>query len=1062
MAPAAPPAGASSSKGVLTWRPTKIMNMRDLSKDDDFLSHLLVEKLGTGMVPLLVHKMDSTRRLPKTDARDLLTIVRRLVVSKAPIQHAIRRAVDDLLSLPPLRYYLKSYTQKQINAFATHASRYLELYNPQGVIEIAHTSRYSHRTGKSELCILATRNLVPGTVITELKGSMANLTDEEDRELKRTDLRSSDIRRDFSVIHSKQMKKNHLFLGPARFVNHDCENNCELFREGRYITFRTLRHIAVGEEITAHYGDGYFGRKNRHCLCETCEKRGTGGYAPENEDDSPSDSDSDSDFDSDTSSSDTDSEDRVPKQDLNVNERRTRRGVYAIITKKEDESDESDEEEDNSVPLADAQDIPMDGEIELTTEMDISSNLTSLATSVAPSDSAHGNASSPAPVNPTPVYRARSTSRSLSSLSSAGDVPPTPRRREPSPFRSIISTRRQKAKESDEAAQLVTPPLSEDAASLPDSLTPTKRVMRTTSALEQSRQDRSKGKGKAKETSRSVSVSHGTSAKKDEIKIKKEEVEPRSLRTRPSTANTEDTVKEPLSKPEVPRGPDGKPLPTCVTCSNVLPVITVDSQVVWGLGLESTPKRKKRKQECPRCMRHSAIYGCAWPSRIPPQGPGFLPTPREVATPVESTSGRISQKALSVLDRKLTAAAASASPQARKHELDRDSVGRPAKRRKLEPVKARPHAKIKNSLLKDKAKKSHSLPTPQGEKRKRGRPRLHPPPVLTVKDVPQSTGPPGREAQAKPQPRNSNGRFEKKSYSPKKSEPGSSRSEKALGRENVKGENNENDEEVQVSTWTSPRRKRPSDPEVKLAELPQKRAYQRRDRDEEPARRVIPHPMSNFRGGKLFSNPNPLSFARQAWGGPVTFDESSEDEKAPVTPEDPRSPPATIVEEASDAHIESFSIKVPVLPRAALTIKPSPFTFARRRWTSTSSNDGKVSPDETDINFVSDNSPRRKRRHLPAKAVHGSSKTVRKSEIGLIYSSDEGYPSGRSNAASDTSDLSSDERPTPRLRHSYPNSHPRSHSDVPSYAVSFMSNERGPAPNFIHAGWDSSSSESDA
>jgi histone-lysine N-methyltransferase SUV420H len=101
----------------------------------------------------------------------------------------------------------------------SHASRYFELYNPAGSIEIAHTSRYSHHTGKSELCILATRNLAVGTVVTELKGSMANLTDEEDKELKRTDLRNSDIRRDFSVIHSKSMKKNHLFLGPARFVN---------------------------------------------------------------------------------------------------------------------------------------------------------------------------------------------------------------------------------------------------------------------------------------------------------------------------------------------------------------------------------------------------------------------------------------------------------------------------------------------------------------------------------------------------------------------------------------------------------------------------------------------------------------------------------------------------------------------------------------------------------------------------------------------------------------------------------------------------------------------------
>jgi len=56
-------------------------------------------------------------------------------------------------------------------------------------------------------------------VITELKGSLADLTDQEDRELKQAGLDNPDIRRDFSVIHSKQMKKNHLFLGPARFVN---------------------------------------------------------------------------------------------------------------------------------------------------------------------------------------------------------------------------------------------------------------------------------------------------------------------------------------------------------------------------------------------------------------------------------------------------------------------------------------------------------------------------------------------------------------------------------------------------------------------------------------------------------------------------------------------------------------------------------------------------------------------------------------------------------------------------------------------------------------------------
>lgn len=143
--------------------------------------------------------------------------------------------------LNAVKQYLHKRSPAQINAFATyvfhhsihsgsayrvvfvssHASRYFELYLPTGSIEISHTSRYSHRTGKSELCILATTQLKVGQVISDLKGSLAHLTAEEDEELKKTDSRRRDggIRRDFSVIHSNQKNKSHLFLGPARFVN---------------------------------------------------------------------------------------------------------------------------------------------------------------------------------------------------------------------------------------------------------------------------------------------------------------------------------------------------------------------------------------------------------------------------------------------------------------------------------------------------------------------------------------------------------------------------------------------------------------------------------------------------------------------------------------------------------------------------------------------------------------------------------------------------------------------------------------------------------------------------
>ena len=52
-------------------------------------------------------------------------------------------------------------------------SRYLELYLPTGSIEIAQTSRYSHKTGKSELCVIAVKPLKAGQVITDLKGEVS-------------------------------------------------------------------------------------------------------------------------------------------------------------------------------------------------------------------------------------------------------------------------------------------------------------------------------------------------------------------------------------------------------------------------------------------------------------------------------------------------------------------------------------------------------------------------------------------------------------------------------------------------------------------------------------------------------------------------------------------------------------------------------------------------------------------------------------------------------------------------------------------------------------------------
>ncbi|KAF8633357.1 hypothetical protein AX17_004528 [Amanita inopinata Kibby_2008] len=1054
------------------------MNMRDLSKDDDFLSHLLVEKLGAGGVPLFVHKMDPSRKLPKTDANDLLQVVRRLVMNKAPIQHAIRQAVDELLMLPAVRYYLKSYVQKQINAFATHASRYFELYHPSGSIEIAHTSRYAHRTGKSELCILATRNLAPGSVIAELKGSMANLTEEEDKELKRTDLQNSDIRRDFSVIHSKQMKKNHLFLGPARFVNHDCDNNCELFREGKYITFRVLKSISVGEEITAHYGDGYFGRKNRHCLCETCEKNGRGGYAPDYDENEPEpNSSSDSETESISSLSDSGSE----LTNLNINERRTRRGVYAILKKGEEGEEESDDSEEEVNALTRVTDDQDGGEIELLAEVDTDS-AQSMTPSLAidPPSRALSTAASTGPV--------RSQS-SLSSLSSDTPVKAgnTEKMGTPcTPYRSIISTRRQKAQEEADKAKAQPAVLSiEDGT--PSHMPRHRRSTRSSSVACSS--ENAKGMDKTL-TPVTTPISKRRSASKDEVSVKREEVEPRNLRARPSTIQASDGLKVAPVR-ETPRGPDGKPLPLCITCSNVLPVISVDSKVVWGLGFESSPRKKKQKLECPRCMRHFAIYARPWPCRLPTGGhsPSFIPTPREEVTPIDSSTRRVTHKALPVLDRKLQAAAAAASvsstPKLSSKRRDQNCEGeRPPKRAKVEVAQGSLASRSKApSDSTSGAKEATNL---EQLKRKRGRPRIHFPETkqpVRVKEEEDAMSLPGMPKQ----PRNINGQFGRKSNAGPQAVPGKpststdvwNNQAKASSEGTIRNGNNQNS----VSSSSPRQRKRVMDIVEAKEEHPRKRTLRKHGNgppdtglvvEDVPLQRVLPHP-SSFRGIRLLSNPNPLSFALQAWGGTVVLDESSsssdEDDKGVVTPEDDLSPPAATVVDPDDisrcVSPVPTCLNAPVLPRGALTCKPSPFTFAKRRWAS-------VSDSPHDQNRVLEPDASGSERVATVVAEYrGSSDGLLEQHarlgLPLYYSfhnalTDEEQDKSNNSSGSDGRSVaveSQGECVPLRLQHVYP-SMSRDVKSTSNFHKSVAFPLTDSTPTFIRAGWDSCSDLSDS
>ena len=288
-------------------------------------------------------------------------------------------------------------------------------------------------------------------------------------------------------------------------------------------------------------------------------------------------SDSDSDSDSDTSSSDTDEEPK-PQPVLNVNERRTRRGVYAIT--KPQEEDSSDEEEDGEEdgenrPLADATSIHTDE-----ADLDAGSDLTSLTPSIGPSDaSSPGEGKTPDVMSPPNGKASRSSS--LTELSSSS---PAPGQR-PTPLRNLLS-RQQKAR--DESLTSTADAPSTDTAS-------PKRVTRSVSSM---LSDKIKGKGRGSLTP--ASTPGKSAVTKEDPKIKKEEVETRTLRARASVASVREVSKDPPTKPDLPCDQDGKPLPLCSTCKSILPIISVENQIVWGL--DASSRKKHQKQECPRSV----------------------------------------------------------------------------------------------------------------------------------------------------------------------------------------------------------------------------------------------------------------------------------------------------------------------------------------------------------------------------------------------------------------------------------------------------------------------------
>lgn len=805
------------------------------------------------------------------------------------------------------------------------------------------------------------------------------------------------------------------------------------------------------------------GKKNKNCLCETCEKNGKGGYAPERQQlpqqqqqhgeegvqpdtaagdsssDSDSNSNSDSDSDSDSSSSSSDSEnDQAKKPLLNINERRTRRGVYAVTQPKandsDDDSDDEDEDEDQATVVGSGSGSSGSATVTASAtgmmmEIDGASDLTSLAASTPSSNfaspppnhslnsisslSSLSSVSTPASrsVQGEPRYSSSlteltSTTEWSTPAKSAHTTPTPAPAPAPQPFRSIISTRSQSASASVAGAVTAKPSKAtgrKNAAKKDkDTVTPKseaeaeeeekpfqRRLTRSVSALLVT-DAKGKGKGKGKAASaaaaKAPALAKGVSALlngkgkgkatgtgtptpvstpggRGSARIKKEEVDARlgkgSRASAPAAVEPLKPVEPP--KPEVPRGPDGKPLPTCKTCKNVLPVISVDHKVVWGLGVglgESKNKDKRRStrssgqdneesdsdeengddDECPRCMRHYAIYQLKWPKRMP-RG-GFdrserekyeSATPRREDTP-EVTSKKVTVKGLSVLDRKLAAAAsskgksghgkaaavsasapakhASANPKKRGRPVkeeeeeesdpeeedesadedegrahERSQGRRPLKRRKTDPMPiSKPKVTRTYSGLSGRPQvtrtymsaakrmrsplRSAKSMLSDSPKRKRGRPRLMAPTVVRRSLRANAKSDDGSDVGVVSQPRSINGRFGRKNRM------GSYSASASASQSPGKGQKRKlTDRDERAAAREKRSREMEMEAEGDQEEDAEKDDAAHRVSEERAVRRSGNPAGGGFHGTRLSFNPNPMRYAMRAWAGTVRLEE---------------------------------------------------------------------------------------------------------------------------------------------------------------------------------------------
>ncbi|KAI0122526.1 hypothetical protein F4814DRAFT_212232 [Daldinia grandis] len=199
--------------------------------------------------------------------------IAKIIQSHLIVDPNIETAESKLLATDGLRKFHDALrTPKEKADFRAHLRRYMQIYLPDCPFEVSSTNRYTIVT--HEAAVTARKFVKKGQPVKYLSGIQVLITEKEEKEL-------SKRKKDFSIVVSARNKCASLFMGPARFANHDCEANARLMITGQAgIEIIAARNIEVGDEITVTYSENYFGADNCECLCRTCENNLVNGWAP--------------------------------------------------------------------------------------------------------------------------------------------------------------------------------------------------------------------------------------------------------------------------------------------------------------------------------------------------------------------------------------------------------------------------------------------------------------------------------------------------------------------------------------------------------------------------------------------------------------------------------------------------------------------------------------------------------------------------------------------------------------------------------------------------------------